>query len=249
MTTPREGTLPDHIRRECEQQGIDVMSWKAVHLDQESPDYVALFHLMGVTELLCESKDSLTTCDIVLSNPSAIPLERPTNVKLQPSIWMPSIDPSIRSRFVSLIETWEQVRERMRLQLQRMAFGHALSRFYAAMPNPEGPGIKWSRDLTKRWLEANEHIVPLYDRFKDIRNPQEAHRGKNEDVGGQVSSYHVLTKRYELFRIVNTSHDPGLHFDPTADDVVAFRCLISNALRFVHMEHDTASTRTSYQGT
>lgn len=247
MAQRDQDELPDQVRRAYERKGVWVRASKAVPLDADDPDHVSLFHLAGVSELLSETLDTLVTCDVILANPNAIPHEQPANVLLASSIPLQSTDPAVETGFLSEIETWAQAQSRMRLLVKRMAFGHALSKFFAAMPNPDG-GSKWSHKFTGQWQEANKHMIPVYDKYKDVRNWQESHRGKNEDRGGFVSSYHVLTNEYVLSRVVNTSHDPGLHFDPQADDMKALRNLSISAVRFVMSRFDTHSTPLSYQG-
>ena len=246
MTKRCEKILPDHVRREFEQTGKGLSDWYLITHDNDKSNHVELFHLIGVNELLCEAKDTLITCDVVLSNPDAIPIEQPANVKHVTSTPLDSIEPSIMSQFIDLDETWGQARIRMRQQVKRMAFGYALMKFFAAMPNPEGRGLKWSRGLTRRWQDTSEHLVPVYMRYKEIRNTHESHRGKAEDKGGQVVSYHITLDDDEFAQYNDTSPDPDLHFDPKPEDVVALRTLIGDALSFVRLQADGHATIASF---
>ena len=177
MAQRKQDELPAELIRVFERKGEWIRASKAVRLDADDPDHVALFHLGGVKELLNEALDTIATCQVILSNPDAIPLEQPANVILAPPIAFPSIHPSVEGGFLSNIETWADARERLHQLVKRMAFGHALSKFFAAMPNPEG-GSKWSHKLTQHWLEENEDMAPVYTKYKNIRNSQESHRAK-----------------------------------------------------------------------
>lgn len=244
MTIHHEDELPANIRRGAELKGINIAAWTCVHLPEKHPDRVTLFHLGGVKDLLVEAKDTLLTYQVLASNPDAIPREQPKGFRLMPLPSVRSPDDLGQFDVIPLQENYPQARVSMHEQVRRMAFGHALSKVYVALTNPDGSKArqKWSREFTLRWLDANKSMYPAYKRYLTPRNQQEAHRGYDEDIGGVVSAYVVATDR-DCEILVNVEPNSELHFDPTDSDITALSELINNAEDFVRLETDEAENR------